>query len=352
MGNQSHGGRDGTRRNETRWSVTEDPKRETTTTLDGKFDIDVGVAHNPSMKLSELRQPPLNTSLMGVIRAVADYFKLDYSTPFLYGGSGHAFLANVHAELCPSGPYCWNQKRFLSLVGNLGIEMTDLGFYGGDSGENRGALEAQISELLENDRPCAVLNLENQVIVGRDESGFVLTQPWGSNDSVTPAHLEFSTWKEFNDEFHATFYSFRKIAPIERSAVIKESLEYAIDLHRHPSRYTDEPYGVGPIAYQKWRGAIELGHGGEHGAWWNATVWSECRRMAADYLREAAPLFRTHTKRIEELSESYLYISKRLLSASQKEMGATEKIEILRDAETIEAGAVEKASTIFAELGV
>ena len=77
-----------------------------------------------------------------------------------------------------------------------------------------------------------MMSEKNFTLVGRDESGFVLTQPWGSNDSVTPAHLEFSTWKEFNDEFHATFYSFRKIAPIERSAVIKESLEYAIDLHR------------------------------------------------------------------------------------------------------------------------
>ncbi len=33
---------------------------------------------------------------------------------------------------------------------------------------------------------------------------------WGPTD-VTPAHLEYTTWKEFNGEIHANFYSFKKM---------------------------------------------------------------------------------------------------------------------------------------------
>ena len=303
------------------------------------------------MKLSDIKQPPYNASLMGVIRGVADYFGYDYSTPFLYGGSGHAFLANVHAKLCPSGPYCWNQERFLSLVSNLGIKMTDLGFFGGDSLEKRGALEERISDSLEKGFPSAVLNLDNQLILGTDETGFLMTQPWGPND-VTPAHLEYSTWKEFNGEIHANFYLIRKSEPIDRESIVRESLEYAIDLYKHPGRYTDEPYGVGPVAYEKWRGAIEGGHGGEHGAWWNAKVWSECRNMAAEYLSEVAGLYPSLSNRIEHLSGSFTEISNHLSAAAEKEMEAKQKIEIVRLAETLEAGAVEQASQIYAEICV
>jgi hypothetical protein len=37
-------------------------------------------------------------------------------------------------------------------------------------------------------------------------------------------------------------------------------------------------------------GALRAGHGAGHGAWLNATVWSECRARAADFFEEIAAL--------------------------------------------------------------
>jgi hypothetical protein len=79
--------------------------------------------------IPNLKMYPFNTTLMGVLKGVFEYFRIPVSDPWLFGGSGHAFLINIHEELCPSGPYVWNYKTFFELVRKLGIEMKDLGFF-------------------------------------------------------------------------------------------------------------------------------------------------------------------------------------------------------------------------------
>jgi hypothetical protein len=94
------------------------------------------------MVLKNLKQPSFNTSLLGVLRAAADYYGIDISTPMLYGASGHAFLMNVHRELCPSGPYVWNPEPFYLLTKNLGLNVADLGFFHSGSAEEEAAHKA------------------------------------------------------------------------------------------------------------------------------------------------------------------------------------------------------------------
>lgn len=119
------------------------------------------------MKITHLTMPPLNTTLIGVLKGAAAYFGLAHSDPMLFGASGHAFLINVHEQLCPSGPYCWNTAGFDRLIGNLGVRRTDLGFFGPDSrAQDRGQVEAQLRSALDQGIPCALLNLENQLITG------------------------------------------------------------------------------------------------------------------------------------------------------------------------------------------
>jgi len=45
-------------------------------------------------RLANLKQPPLNTTMMGVLKGVADCHGLGLSEPMIYGLSGHAFLSN------------------------------------------------------------------------------------------------------------------------------------------------------------------------------------------------------------------------------------------------------------------
>jgi len=72
---------------------------------------------------------------MSVIKGVADYYQIPLSDPMLYGLSGHAFVINIHRDICPSGPYIWNHAEFFRLVKNLGIATEELGFF--DPSSNR-----------------------------------------------------------------------------------------------------------------------------------------------------------------------------------------------------------------------
>src|SRR5689334_9644170 len=97
------------------------------------------------MVVPNLRQPPLNTTLIGVLRGVSDYFGLGHTDAMLFGATGHAFLINIHGELCPSGPYCWSREPFIRLAANIGITMQELGYFGKDSSAaDRAEIESQI----------------------------------------------------------------------------------------------------------------------------------------------------------------------------------------------------------------
>jgi hypothetical protein len=62
------------------------------------------------MKIDGLAMPSLHRTLMGVLKGALDYYGIETSIPTVFGASGHAFLINIHDELCPSGPYCWNRE--------------------------------------------------------------------------------------------------------------------------------------------------------------------------------------------------------------------------------------------------
>ncbi|MBT4096206.1 MAG: hypothetical protein HOE86_01090, partial [Gemmatimonadetes bacterium] len=200
------------------------------------------------MKTEDLKQSPFNTTLLGILRGVADHFAIGASDAALFGGSGHAFVINIHEQLCPSGPYCWNGGHFDRLIRNLGIERTD--------------------------------------------TGFDTAQPWyPHNKDFPPKRLSSGSWTEFGDECHVNFFSYGQIEPASRPETILASLEYAVDLWENPSRHTGRGYGMGPDGYARFIDAVKAGAGDSHGNWWNATVWSECRAMAATYFDEIADDF-------------------------------------------------------------
>lgn len=282
------------------------------------------------MEIEKLAQKPFNTTLMGVLGGVADYFGIEISDAMLFGGSGHAFVINIHKDLCPSGPYCWNNRGFHRLVANLGIEVIDHGFYSnGSSAQNRLKLEGILIDWLDKKSPCALLNLENQLITGYDGSGFLTVQPWAPKVDFPPAHLTFGSWDEFGGECHVNFCSFHKTEALAERAAILASLHYAVDLFEKPTAHARPPYGIGPHAYANYIEAVKAGHGSSHGNWWNATVWAECRRMAAAYFQEIADRHEELAPVSKPLADRYTVVAQGLTEASDKEMDGTAKISLL-----------------------
>lgn len=301
-------------------------------------------------RLENLDQPPLNTTMMGVLKGVSDYHGLDLNNPMIFGLSGHAFLINIHTELCPSGPYVWKGETMLPLIENMGMKMTDLGFFDQSAdGEARERVERQMREALDAGIPCSLLNMENQIIDGYDNTGFFTAQPWAPHNPFPPARLSFSTWKELGEELHITFYTIEKVRPIERHTAILASLDYAVDMHRNPTKYNIAGYGVGLQAYDNWVNAVPAS-GSTHGNWWNATVWSECRFMAAKYFAEIAGEYKSVAGLCLQLKNRYLNIGEGLAKISNKEMPAEEKTALLKLTKQWEAEAIEDVAKLAAAL--
>ena len=111
--------------------------------------------------------------------------------------------------------------------------------------------------------------------------------------------------------------------------MILASLEYAVHLWEHPVQHTGPGYGMGPYGYDRLIDAVKAGAGDSHGNWWNATVWSECRSMAAAYFAEIADDLPEASTLSQDLSKRYSSIAEGLSRVSDKEMDATEKVALL-----------------------
>jgi hypothetical protein len=300
-----------------------------------------------SRVIEGLKVPPFNTTLMGVIRGVADHLGVAASDATLYGASGHAFMINIHAELCPSGPYCWKREPFVRLLRNLGIEMTDLGFFSVQAtAAERERIEAFLRDRIDRGIATSLLNFENQLITGYDATGFFTTQPWPPHTDFPPGRLEFGSWKEFGDAFHTNFYTFGRIEAADPKATVLESLLLAADIHSHPENHTDEPYATGRKAYMTWIQAVRKGHGSSHGNWWNATVWGECRSMAAGYLREIAAEYPAGADVASAMAADYEAIAERLVKISDRQMDPDAKIALLTETAELEVGCAPKIDAL------
>jgi hypothetical protein len=58
----------------------------------------------------------------------------------------------------------------------------------------------------------SLLDMENQLISGYDDAHFLVEQPWPKINfpPSTILSLEFETWRELKDEFHVSFFEFKK----------------------------------------------------------------------------------------------------------------------------------------------
>ena len=305
-----------------------------------------GIAVKPA-HLAYLEQLPLDVTQVAVLHGVGRYFGLNHSPATVCGASGYAFVINIKRDLCPSGPLIWRRHCFNRLVVNLGIRTEDVGFFTSDTPrERRRAVDAELRSALDQGLPCALCNDEFQLITGYDERGFFTIGPY-------PDHLHrrltFDTWEEWGDDVYAYFYIYRAETPAERIDLVRASLEFAVDLFRHPDAFAYEDYGVGPRAYENWLHAAE-DHGGTFGAAWNATVWSECRRGAAEYVTEIGTWFPAVAGVTTALAGTYTAVSNLLAEAGDAGLGAVQRCHLVSEAHDLETAAVEQLEALLAVL--
>ncbi|MCY3620911.1 MAG: hypothetical protein OXH68_04270 [Gammaproteobacteria bacterium] len=303
------------------------------------------------MNSTDLVQPPYDTSLVGVVKGALDYYGVDTTPAESFALSGHAFAINIHEELCPSGPYCWDQDRLRDLLPNLGIRMVELGMVMPTAGTaDRERLAERVRSEMDDGNVCSVLNLDHQLVVGYDDTGFELALPWGEGvvDS-TPTRLTFGTWQEFVNGPPVAFFRFDPTPRRPASTATKSVLDFAVDIWRSPEQFAESPYGTGDLAYQNWLLGIDAGHGESHGNWWNAVVWGECRERAGDYFQAlAAAEFpgAIDQRKARDMAVDYRTLSRLLYRASDKTASVADKRRFVEQARDLDAACVERIAEL------
>ncbi|MCP3965190.1 MAG: hypothetical protein GY750_20495 [Lentisphaerae bacterium] len=312
----------------------------------------VEVSERKVVRYENQSMPPLNTTLMSVIKGTAEYFDNPISVPMLYGLSGHAFVINISKNICPSSPYAWDHSTFFHLVENLGIKTDYLGFFTDEGSlEERSKAEKDLKQAIDSQTPCSFCNMEHQLIYSYDDEGFLLLKPWPGceiSEDITPGRITFSSWKEFK-EVHACFFVHKQTQPVNETKAIIESLSYAVDLFTKQQKSENDNYALGSEAYTNWiNGAEEFGS--EHGNWWNSMVWSECRKMASEFFKEIGEKYSEHSALCSKLENVYADISQKLYAVGNKEFDSKQKISLLEEAQQKETAAIELVRKLHGSL--
>ena len=238
-------------------------------------------------ELGDLRWTPSWVSYLGCVKGCLDFLGTEVSMPRLYGGTGYAFLINMHEEVCPSGPTAWNDSMVSRLGQNLGYKIDAVAGWPRD--ENAKGLPerawAFVRKAIEQGRPGFGWELEIPefyLIYGYDDEGYYFSGP-GCIEGKGPKSWETLGASEIG------FLAVMSVSAQEKADdahVVREALQFALEHSQSPTKWIFPHYTAGPNAFEIWARALEEGRAGGLGMWYNTAVWAACRRMAVEFLTD------------------------------------------------------------------
>ncbi len=307
------------------------------------------------------------TTHIGCIKGCTDYLDLGISLPWIFGGTGHAFVMNIHEELCPSGPTAWKAIMLFELAPNLGYKTDGILSFreeeGGCTEWKEAAKAAWEFTQRKLDANIPVYGWEMEIpeyycVNGYDDVGYYY------NGCLAPNGKGPVPWQEM-DKHEIGLIEFVAVHPGEPASpekVVKEAFEKALFFASNPEGFVYPGYASGLKAYDMWikflDGSIEYTEGHAHGIGYNAEVWSECRRFAVDFLYEAKSKIGQHGELFDEaikyytdvreslscISDQYPFLTRQLSTLQDPERRAMviEDLKIARDAEEKGLAALKK----------
>jgi hypothetical protein len=239
--------------------------------------------------LQGLSWHPKWVSHLGCLKGCLDYLGVDVCDGWLYGATGHAFVLNIHDQLCPSGPTAWKAESIHRLGKNVGyVPSLVLGFKHQDDFQDKQDLAWRSTRAaIDEGVPCFgwELNIpEYYLIYGYDDDGYLYKGP-GCGGGAGP-----KAWSALGDTGIGVLetYAIRPATPADDAALVRDALQFAIEYGSDPSPWTFDGYAGGISGYDAWIAALEGGQASGLGAAYNASVWSECRVHAAEFLAESS----------------------------------------------------------------
>ncbi len=234
-----------------------------------------------------LARPYLVTHL-GCIHACVEYLGLAVSRPWLYGGTGHAFITNIPSNVDCSGPTAWNHRMLFDLAPNLGYRAEGMRVERGAAGQGFATRQREAWDMvrrsIDQGLPCYGWQLEAPnyyVIHGYDEVGYYYSGDGGGARGPLPWEM-LGTWDvDVLEVYHVTLCD-----PAPAEVVVREALAAALKHAENPPEWIGLHWRSGPAAFDAWAAALEEGAANRDGHSYNAVVWHECRAMGVEFLRE------------------------------------------------------------------
>lgn len=241
-------------------------------------------------RLSNQRWVPRWVSQLGCLKSCCDYLDLEISDGWLYGGTGYAFVLNMHEAACPSSLTAWRTQPLIALTSNLGIAVE------GVTGSSDPAPDAPGDGLqrqawdharaaIDAGYPCYAWELripEYYLIAGYDQTGYYFTGP------LCPDGGGPKPWQELGRTAIGVveLFSVRPGEAIAERELVRRALALALQQAENSDEWSPPEYHTGLAGYDRWIRAVEEGTALEIGLAYNAAAWGECRRFAVEFLAE------------------------------------------------------------------
>ncbi|MBS1250963.1 MAG: hypothetical protein MAG431_02562 [Chloroflexi bacterium] len=271
-------------------------------------------------KLENLAWSPKWVSHLGAVQGCLEYLDIEISDAWLYGGTGHAFLINIHEEVCPSGPTAWATMMLFEGGKNLGYDFDGV-FAWKHEPIDFAHFQEQAWEFTKNaiddGFPLYGWELDTPefyVIYGYDQIGYYYSGP-GASGNIDP-----KPWNELGDTDIGLIeiYSIKPGEPQTDQVVVRSALENALKHASNPKDWIYEKYASGLKGYDFWISALESGQANRFGMCYNAAVWHECRALGVEFLEEARTrLVGRAGKAFTEGIEQYQVVADRLKKVSE-----------------------------------
>ena len=269
--------------------------------------------------LEDIKWQPKWVSHLGCLKGCLDYLNVEVSDAWLYGASGHAFVINIHEELCPSAPTAWNTERMTELCENVGCDIQTIFAHKSqmDFAEKQALAWTEVRSAIDDKQPCYGWELEIPefyVIHGYDDVGYYFSGP-SCDDGKSP-----KAWQKLGDSEIGMLevYIVRRAESKNVERIVKDAFQFALDHARDSEQWTFPKYSTGLAGYDSWINALRENKADAFGTAYNAAVWAECRGHAVDFLKEAkgkldndlSPLF-------DDAITQYTIVSENLIKVSE-----------------------------------
>jgi len=266
-------------------------------------------------KIERLQWKPMWASHIGCMKGCLEYLGSDISDAWLFGGTGHAFIINIHEIVCPSGPTAWDTEKLVELGRNIGCDQRLV--FGhkieDDFKEKQRAAWEMVQEAIGKGLPCYGWELGNTpefyVINGCDDENYYYSgvesgkKPWEEVGQTQIGVLEM--------------YRVQPYQTAEVASTIKAALDFALEHSRSPEKWIFPKYRAGPAGFDAWISAVDVGKADGFGMAYNAAEWAECRGFAVEFLKEAKERLGADGSLFDEAVQHYEVVAKNLKELSK-----------------------------------